>query len=245
VSIIRAFLRHNVPITVGIIAGPTPGHDCYVSWLKPLYDSTTLIELSSHSVTHIDLTSLPYEQQLYEIEFSKNKTEHLFDTKINLFFPPFNHWNDVTVRAVVAAGYTTFSPQCTFAQTTSPPPGDMCTASMYPNVRPVFFQPIDGLIHIPVGCSTTRMDASGVALPPATVVNGAFEQCLSQGICSIASQVEGMAQLTDPNVGTFAVVMMHPADFREDDASIQTYFNDLLSLVKPTHDIRTISNLPK
>jgi hypothetical protein len=245
-SIIRAFLRHNVPITAGIITGPTPNYDCYASWLKPLHDSTTLIELSSHSVSHIELPPLAYEQQLYEIEFSKNKIETLFNTIIHLFFPPFNHWNADTVRAVVAAGYTTFSPQCTFVQTAGSTPGDMCTTNMYPDVRPAFFPPIDGLIHIPVGSAITRMDASGGALPPATVVNAASERCVGEGICSIASQIEGMTHVTDPNVGTFAVVMMHPNDFPDGaDAAIQSYFDDLLSQVKPIYDIRTISNLPK
>jgi hypothetical protein len=245
-SIIRAFLRNNVPITVGIVTGATPDYDCYVNWLKPLYDSTTLIELSSHSTTHAALTTLSYDQQLYEVGYSKKKIETLFNTQIKLFFPPYNAWNYETAKAVLAAGYTTFSPQCTISQTIGYNPGDMCTTNMYPNVRPAFFPPIDGLIHIPVGCSTTKMDSSGGALPPATVVNGATELCLSsEGICSIASQAQGMTHVTDPKIGTFAVVMIHPVDFPEDDIYIQNYFNDLLSQVKPIYDIRTISNLPK
>jgi peptidoglycan/xylan/chitin deacetylase (PgdA/CDA1 family) len=242
-SVIRAFLRNNVPLTVGIITGATPTLDCYANWLKPLYDSTTFIELSSHSVTHKDLTLMTYDEQLYEIQFSKNKIETLFSTTITLFLPPYNRWNTDTVRALNATGYTTFSPQCTIG-TPNAPAGDMCTTNMYPNVRPAFFPPIDGLIHIPVGCATTKMDDTGGALPPADVVNGASARCLNEGVCSIASQMEGMTHVTDPTIGTFAVVMMHPADF-SDDAFIQNYFNDLLSQVKPLYDIRTVSNLPK
>jgi len=242
-SVIRAFLRNNVPITVGIITGETPNLDCYTSWLKPLFDSTTLIELSSHSVTHPELTSLSFDQQLHEIQFSKNKIETLFNTTVHLFFPPYNHWNTDTVQAMVTSGYTTFSPQCTFG-TPNAPAGDMCTTNIYPNIRPAFFPPIDGLIHIPVGCATTNMDGTGGPQTPAIVVNGASDLCLSEGVCSIASQMEGMAQVTDPKIGTFAVVMMHPADF-SDDAFIQNYFDDIFSQVKPLYDIRTISNLPK
>jgi len=244
-SIIRAFIRNNVPITVGIITGPTLDYDCYVSWLKPLFDSTTLIELASHSVTHSPLSTLNYEQQLYEVDFSKKKIDTLFRTKINLFIPPYNDWNYDTAKAVLAAGYTTFSPQCTIGQIPKTP-GDMCTTNMYPEIRPSFFPELYGLIHIPVGCSTTAMDASGGALPPATVVNGATTRCFNEGICSIKSQIEGMPPVTDPKIGTFAIVMMHPSDFPENnDAYIQNYFNDLLSQVKPLYDIRTVSNVPK
>jgi len=246
-SIINAFIRHNVPLTVGIVTGPTDAYDCYVSWLKPLYDNhTCLMELSSHSVSHVNMLPMPYEQQLYEVQYSKEKIERLFNTSIKLFFPPMNWWNNNTVAAVVAAGYTTFSPQCTFGQATGAPNGDMCTTNAYPNIRPSFFSPIEGLIHVPVGCAVTKMDATGGPLSPDTVVNGGSDQCVGeQGICSIKSQIEGMVGVTDPSIGPFAIVMMHPADFPDDDNFIQNYFDDLLGRLVTVYDIRTMSALPR
>jgi peptidoglycan/xylan/chitin deacetylase (PgdA/CDA1 family)/predicted small lipoprotein YifL len=63
------------------------------------------IEIESHTVTHRDLDTLSYEEQLSELKDSKAALEKLLGRTVDYVAYPEGKYNDNTVKAVAAAGY--------------------------------------------------------------------------------------------------------------------------------------------
>jgi len=244
-SIINAFYTYSVPLTVGVITGDA-SDPCYVTWLKPLYQRSgpTLLEIASHSVTHQDMRTLTPSQQYQEVANSKSQLDSEFGINVALFIPPYNTFDNDTISALVAAGYKTVSPQCAAPQINETYDG-MCTSSMYPYIRPSFFPAINGIVQIPCGAATTAMDGSGGLLSPSKLFNGTYNDCALSEECSINSQIASDAAVTDPKIGGWSVVMVHPQDFDDgDDSTIQSYFRSVLPVAKENYDLRLVSSLP-
>jgi len=203
------------------------------------------MEIASHSVTHTPMIELTPDQQYQEVANSKNQLDSEFGISVVLFIPPFNVFNNDTITAMTSAGYKTMSPQCAAPQINQTWQDNMCTVNMYPYVSPSFFPSINGIVHIPVGAATSAMDGSGGLLSPSLLFNGTWDDCQNDEYCSINSQIAAIAPVTDPKVGGFSVVMMHPQDFDDgDDATIQSYFRSILPIAIENYDLRLISSLP-
>lgn len=63
------------------------------------------IDIESHTVTHTDLDTLSYSQQLAELKDSKAALEKILGRSVDYVAYPTGKYNDDTVKAVAAAGY--------------------------------------------------------------------------------------------------------------------------------------------
>jgi peptidoglycan/xylan/chitin deacetylase (PgdA/CDA1 family) len=222
-NIIDIFAKYRVPLSVGVITGQG---DCYQPGLLRRYNqSNGLLEIASHTVSHIPMTTLSYNQQLDEATLSKRTLENSFGQRtVRTFIPPENSWNYSTITAIRAAGYDIISPQCTVSQTTWPAVDYMCSSNMYRN-RPIYFPRIDGIIHMPTGSSISSF-TSGQLISANQLFNGTNDDCTQRGICSVRTQLNATNN-------QFSVVMMHPQDFpQENITSIESYLAPILQIAK-------------
>ena len=63
------------------------------------------IQIESHTVTHRDLDSLSYSEQLAELKDSKAALEKLLGRTVDFVAYPTGKYNDDTIKAVAEAGY--------------------------------------------------------------------------------------------------------------------------------------------
>lgn len=63
------------------------------------------IQIESHTVTHRDLDSLSYSEQLAELKDSKAALEKLLGRTVDYIAYPTGKYNDDTIKAVAEAGY--------------------------------------------------------------------------------------------------------------------------------------------
>jgi peptidoglycan/xylan/chitin deacetylase (PgdA/CDA1 family) len=64
--------------------------------------------IANHTVHHLDLSKLSYQQQLDEIARARDTIARVGIPITPLFRPPYGAWNDDTLIAAEAAGYTKF-----------------------------------------------------------------------------------------------------------------------------------------
>jgi peptidoglycan/xylan/chitin deacetylase (PgdA/CDA1 family) len=260
-AVIDAFIRHDVPLTIGLITAPPlnfPGnYDCYQSDIKQrmaVQPNTTQykLELSSHSVRHIPLTTMNATMQNIELVNSKQHIDALFGTNITLFLPPQNLWDPlVTIPLMAAAGYTTISGQCSTGETNAAAPDDMCTVNTYPTISKPFFESIDGIIHAPIGVSIADF-YTGILLTPAKLM-GPETVCTTntqEQTCTINSQVTNMARFDTANTAGWSVIMMHPQNFGGDGVTanltaVNEFYDAFLPMVKAAYSIYTVSDMVK
>jgi peptidoglycan/xylan/chitin deacetylase (PgdA/CDA1 family) len=259
-AIIDAFIRHDVPLTIALITAPPNNfqgnYDCHVADVKarmtgvPTGTVNYKMELASHSVRHIDLTTMNATMQQIELVNSKQHIDTTFGTNIGLFVPPGNHWDPVvTIPLMVAAGYTSMSGQCSTGETNAASPDDMCTVNTYPTILKPFFQSIDGITHVPIGVSIADF-SSGVLLSPQKLM-GTETACVNlptDQSCTIYSQVTNNARFDQAGTAGWSVVMMHPQNFGGDGVSpqttaINTFYDAFLPMVKAQYDIYTMSDM--
>jgi peptidoglycan-N-acetylglucosamine deacetylase len=64
--------------------------------------------IGNHTVHHLDMSKLPYQQQVDEIAKARNTILKVGIPMMPLFRPPYGAYNDDTLIAAEAAGYTKF-----------------------------------------------------------------------------------------------------------------------------------------
>jgi len=247
--ILDVFAKYKIPISVGVITG---FGDCYQQDLLKRFietngngtsGSTQLLEIASHSVHHSPMTNYGYDGQLLEAIDSKRTLETLLGVgTIRTFIPPTNVWNYDTIRAIQIAGYDIISPQCTISQLNHPYLDNMCTVNMYNNNnrRPLFFPSIDGIVHVPTGASQANF-GNGQLITKDQLFYASDTDCLTNSICSIQSQVNGMSKYTDGE--SWSVIMMHPQEFPENITFIENYFIPIFTTAKANYRLVTFSQL--
>lgn len=63
------------------------------------------IDIEDHTLTHRDLATLNYDEQLKEVKESKIKLENIIGKKINFIAYPSGSYNEDTLKAVEESGY--------------------------------------------------------------------------------------------------------------------------------------------
>ncbi len=63
------------------------------------------IDIESHTVNHLKLNELAYDEQLRELQESKKTLEAITGRGVYAIAYPFGHFNDDTIKAAKAAGY--------------------------------------------------------------------------------------------------------------------------------------------
>jgi len=240
--IMDAFFKFNVPLSVGVITG---FGDCYQPGLLQRFNQANgNLEVASHSVHHVPMTGFNYSDQLFEVANSKATLEAFLGSgTVRTFIPPTNVFNYDTISVLQGSGYDIISPQCTVAQLFYPYLDYMCTPNMYSN-RPSFFPRINGVIHMPTGASIANFGNNvSVLLTTDQLLSGTNNDCTDNGLCSIQSQINAMANLTDTTDASWSVIMMHPQDFPEDANFIESFFSAIFTKVKPSYRLVTFSQL--
>jgi len=65
-----------------------------------------LVEIGSHTLNHLDLTSISLKDAVYEIQRSKELLERDYKVSITSFCYPYGFYDTEIIKAVVKAGYT-------------------------------------------------------------------------------------------------------------------------------------------
>ncbi|MBW4061073.1 polysaccharide deacetylase family protein [Candidatus Saccharibacteria bacterium] len=100
---IGAGRRYNDPMQPAAGCG-----DAYLSWNQiRLLDASGLITIGGHSLNHLELATLPVDEQRHEIADSKTAIEHEIGHSIYDFSYPYGNYDSDTVKIVAAAGYRT------------------------------------------------------------------------------------------------------------------------------------------
>jgi len=240
-TIMDIFWKYNIPLSVGVITG---FGDCYKpGLLQRFIRANGNLEVASHTVHHEPMTGFNKSSQLFEVQNSKAELEALLGNgTVRTFIPQTNVWNYVTISVLQEAGYDIVSGQCTIAQIEWPSIDYMCSANMYP-VRPAFFPAIDGVIHMPTGASIASYLNLSQLLTTDQLVSGPNTLCWNDNMCSIQTQLNAVANLTDPNDASWSVIMMHPQDFSDDAASIESFFAAIFAAIQPNYRFVTFSQL--
>lgn len=81
--------------------------DSYLNWdeIKRISDSG-LVEIGSHTIDHLQLSSLDTNSQKFQILESKKILEQKLGKAINSFAYPYGKFNQISVNLVKQAGYT-------------------------------------------------------------------------------------------------------------------------------------------
>jgi peptidoglycan/xylan/chitin deacetylase (PgdA/CDA1 family) len=74
--------------------------------LKALSDATgATVNIESHTVSHLDMNTLPMSKQMTEMVYSRGKLQQWLHTEINTVAYPAGHYNQNSVIAARKAGY--------------------------------------------------------------------------------------------------------------------------------------------
>ena len=88
--------KYNVSAVLGIISDE-----------KYLYEDSVIIEkienyerfeIATHTLNHIDLSELNYDEQYREIYHSKRRLEEIFNKNVKVLIPPYSKYNEETIK---------------------------------------------------------------------------------------------------------------------------------------------------
>lgn len=95
----------NIPATIFIITSTTDKNGAYITSSQLKEMSSTLIDFESHTVSHNELSTMPYNKQVEELKNSKAYLENLLGKKIELISYPSGRYNENTIKACKETGY--------------------------------------------------------------------------------------------------------------------------------------------
>jgi len=99
--------KHQIPAVNYFISGFTGNlNHMNFSQIQTLV-SDNLVEIGSHTVNHLDLTSITSDQARYQVVESKNYFEKNFNIKITSFCYPYGFYNESLFSILEDAGYKT------------------------------------------------------------------------------------------------------------------------------------------
>ena len=98
--------RYGIHGTIFVIANTIDRNSDYLTSSELRQMQRFGITVESHTLNHENLSQLSYAQQLYTLSFSKTEIEHLTGERVHAIAYPFGKFNDLTLRAARAAGYT-------------------------------------------------------------------------------------------------------------------------------------------
>lgn len=105
--------QENLKATIFMTVGFFNGKNNLTEEMAKEMAASGLVEFGSHTLSHMDLTTLPSERLRQEIEDSKAQLESKLGTSVNAFCYPSGRYTDKVLEEVKHAGYR-------FAVTTKP-----------------------------------------------------------------------------------------------------------------------------
>ena len=98
--------KYNLKANVFIITGEIGKNSPYMTKEQIIEMEKNGIEFESHTVTHRDLDSLSYSEQLQELKTSREELGKITGRSIDFIAYPSGKFNASTVKAAEEAGYT-------------------------------------------------------------------------------------------------------------------------------------------
>ena len=102
VAVFDLFLKEDKSLSAGVIMNEIGADQTVMDKLTEGRDRG-LFELSIHGWDHVDYSKLTEEEQEDTMIMANEKMQKLFDTTVSLFIPPFNTFNDDTIKAMTQA----------------------------------------------------------------------------------------------------------------------------------------------
>ena len=97
------FLSKNQSLTLGLIMNKTGDDSDILQNIKKGYQKG-LFELALHGWDHVDFSNLSEQDQQYYLLKSNNKMKLLFGNNSNIFIPPYDPFNNDTIKAMSLNG---------------------------------------------------------------------------------------------------------------------------------------------
>jgi peptidoglycan/xylan/chitin deacetylase (PgdA/CDA1 family) len=109
-AILDVFKQTNTPITIGVITGHFGTDLELVNHIKTiLQDPTWDVEVALHGFNHEDFTNYTYDEQLALLQQGVQVLTSTLGVTPKTFLPPFNAFNNDTLNALLATGFTSIS----------------------------------------------------------------------------------------------------------------------------------------
>ncbi len=99
VAVFDLFLKEDESLSAGVIMNDIGADQAITDKLIEGRDRG-LFELSIHGWDHVDYSKLTEEEQEDTMIMANEKMQKLFDTTASMFIPPFNTFNDDTIKAM-------------------------------------------------------------------------------------------------------------------------------------------------
>ena len=96
----------DMKATIFVVTSGTDNDNYYVSSEQIKEMSDYGIDIESHTVSHVHLNTLSYENQLEELKNSKSKIESITKKDVLSVAYPYGDYNEDTKKATIAAGYS-------------------------------------------------------------------------------------------------------------------------------------------
>ncbi|EQB89132.1 peptidoglycan/xylan/chitin deacetylase (PgdA/CDA1 family) [Clostridium punense] len=97
--------KYKAKGTIFVITGTIDVSESYINSEEIKELSSNDIDIESHTVNHVELNGLNYEQQLKELKDSKEKIDRLLNKNTIAICYPVGKLNEDTIKAAEVAGY--------------------------------------------------------------------------------------------------------------------------------------------
>ena len=121
IAVIDEFHNNKIPLTIGIISGEKFqfGKDSKITdYVQNLITENSTINIANHGWIHENFTDFDEKTQSEILKKSNERLFKILGVTPNVFIPPFNEYNENTIRALLENKFTHFSPSLI---TSSPP----------------------------------------------------------------------------------------------------------------------------
>ena len=98
-QVMNLFISKDQSLSVGIIMNETENDQMILQKIKE-GQSKGLFELAIHGLNHVDYTKLSEQEQKKTLDLASDKMQTLFGVKSNVFIPPYDLFNNLTLVAM-------------------------------------------------------------------------------------------------------------------------------------------------
>ncbi|WP_158384921.1 polysaccharide deacetylase family protein [Candidatus Nitrososphaera evergladensis] len=201
-AIIDKFIEKNAPLDLAVIMNSIGNDPAIVTKVRQAL-ATGLIETALHGWNHVSYANLTLSEQHDTLKAANEKMQDLFGRKSAIFVPPYNEYNENTLKAMNQLGLKIISPEF-----------DSEIESIYNPDEP---DSPDNKVYkaIAGGSDTIIKDQFGVYHLPQVI--GFYTYDSDPPTKTPLSKIESQIDSAIASYG-YAVVTLHPQDFTVKDA---------------------------
>eukprot|EP00027_Filamoeba_sp_ATCC50430_P007716 CAMPEP_0168559344 /NCGR_PEP_ID=MMETSP0413-20121227/10470_1 /TAXON_ID=136452 /ORGANISM="Filamoeba nolandi, Strain NC-AS-23-1" /LENGTH=221 /DNA_ID=CAMNT_0008590559 /DNA_START=131 /DNA_END=796 /DNA_ORIENTATION=- len=117
-SVMSVFQNKSIPLTIGIISNYFGQDPSITGYVQSALETDWPLNVAFHGYNHEDFSQLSYDQQYTLIVEGTEEIDATLGVIPTVFIPPYNAFNNDTLEALEANGYTTISSELAL----DPPP---------------------------------------------------------------------------------------------------------------------------